>query len=305
MARHLLAFGTQHYADGSEELEQVPAELAAVVQLFAGLGYFEQLTELRHDPTSGELQRALELWLRDDARSADDVAVFYYTGHGFTEGGVHYLATTDTLPNSVATAVPSAQLVRLLGPEARLRRLLLILDVCDAGAGLLDAVEFAHRLAPEQRRLAPGEGVWIIAAARPREEARQRAFVTALSKAVAELARRSGPTQEHLALEALMGFVNRRMPDDQRAGYAPSLYATGIAPFVPNRRYNPMAAAGEDLEATAHAPAARALTEHWDPKSAAASTSRARPALSSQAAPLPSKRCSSGWSIRTVQRHAS
>ena len=57
----------------------------------------------------------------------------------------------------------------------------------------------AHRLPGE-----PGEGVWVIAASRPREEAQQGAFAEALTKGIHELAGTTGRTQMYLSLDSLM-----------------------------------------------------------------------------------------------------
>src|SRR4051794_10428987 len=106
MAHHLLAFGTANYQDAEiPSLEEVPHELEKIVRLFSRFGYAEALQELRHDPTSVSLIGGVEDWLRGVAHGEDDVAVIYYTGHGFTEGGLHYLAATDTRQRSVATAM--------------------------------------------------------------------------------------------------------------------------------------------------------------------------------------------------------
>lgn len=262
--RHLLAFGTENYSDGADRLKQVPAELKRVVQLFGGFDYAEQLTDLRLDPTSTTLRIELERWFRDGARSPDDVAVVYYTGHGFTRGGVHYLATADTRPGYVGEALRAEVFVELLGPEPTIRRVLVILDVCFAGAGALDAAGFAHRIAPYQEPFGRGEGVWIIAASRPREEAEQGAFVGALAEAVA--ADETPSIQEHLSLEALIDRVNERLGPAQQAGYIPAGLAMGLPPFLPNRRYDPDAPSGDDLE-TARLRRAHDVRSHWDPKS--------------------------------------
>jgi WD40 repeat protein len=267
MARHLLAFGTELYQKGWDRLEQVPAELDAIVRLFTDFGYTEQLTELRHDPETEPLRIGLETWVRDEARSPDDIVVVYYTGHGFTEGGVHYLATASTPVHSAVTALRSDDFVVMLGTSSPLRRVLVILDVCHAEAGARDATDLAQRVAAFRTKPRPGEGFWVLAVSRTQEEAQQGAFACALSDAVAELKGGTGNSQEYLDLLSLIGLVNKRLPARQQAGYMPAYMETGVPPFLPNRDFSPEALSGEDLEAAARGLHVRELEPHWDPKS--------------------------------------
>ena len=131
--QHLLAFGTEHYRDNADRLKAVPNELKKIVGLFTGFGYTEQLARLRHDPSTDDLERELDKWLSDDGRSREDVAIIYYTGHGFTRGGLHYIAAANTQPDLIKTALRSDVFIELIGPEPRVGSVLLILDVCFSG----------------------------------------------------------------------------------------------------------------------------------------------------------------------------
>ena len=79
--RFLIAAGTEHYDDG-DELASVPEDLRKMVGFFGGLGYREQLPEVRLDPTSPALRSELSDWLTGSDRQASDTAVIYYSGHG-------------------------------------------------------------------------------------------------------------------------------------------------------------------------------------------------------------------------------
>jgi hypothetical protein len=169
--RFLIAAGTQHYRHLGSELTAVPAELRKVVALFTEQGYAEQLTELRHDPTKAALETGLSGWLNDPTRQRTDIAVIYLSGHGDIDGVMFYLLTADTKEGQyAATAVSAAFLVWALGSSPRARRVLLILDTCYAGQGALHASEAAGRMAPWQNLTGPYEGIWVVAASRPKEE---------------------------------------------------------------------------------------------------------------------------------------
>jgi hypothetical protein len=244
--RYLLAFGTENYLDESQGLPQVPAELDTIVALFTRNGYQEQLTELRHDPAAHDLKQALETWLLDDALKVDGIVVIYYTGHGFTHLGRHYLATADTRLGSPSSALKAEELVEVIESSPSVRRVLLILDVCYAEAGALDAAQVAARHPASTGPSAPGQGIWLIASSRRREEASQAAFSTAFAEAVTSAITPS--IQQYHALEALMEGTNRILGDRQQAGFVTGTVATGLAPFIANPAFDPLARPGDDLE---------------------------------------------------------
>ena len=57
--RFLVVSGTEHY-DGGEELASVPEDLRKMAGFFGGLGYREELPEVRRDPSSSALRSALQ-----------------------------------------------------------------------------------------------------------------------------------------------------------------------------------------------------------------------------------------------------
>jgi Caspase domain len=116
-SRYLIASGTENYQDTRDRLEQVPDEIRRITDLFSEYGYKETLTQLKHDPPSQAFRVDLEKWLTDDAPTPDSVTVVYYTGHGFTGMGQHYLAFCDTVAGKLAQAVETSSLIKLLGPN--------------------------------------------------------------------------------------------------------------------------------------------------------------------------------------------
>lgn len=269
--RFLIACGTQHYRE-APPLPSVPSDLDKVVGFFTeDLAYEPQLTELRHDPTAAMLRDGLQDWLNDPDRRESDVLVFYYTGHGESTGPRHYLLTRDSRSGYPTTAFSTDFITEVLGPQPSLRRVLLLVDTCYSGQAALAAQEAALRQAlwqgtPTDR----DEGVWVVTASLPKEEATQYAFADAFVTAARDACRTTGPTQRFVALDGVVDRINhilaaRRIP--QLASYVTAGLATGLPPFLPNPRYDPEVPAGQDLETTRGRRRHSDVTSHWDPKS--------------------------------------
>ncbi len=244
MPRYLIASGTQRYLNPIPDLDEVPAELKRIEELFVGrAGYRPVLPSLRLDPQSAALTVGLEDWLRDSERTDDDTVVIYYTGHGFEEAGLHYLATASTKANSIATAVSSDIFLRLLPADTCVRRVLVILDVCYAGQGARDLLATALRSAAyrDSHQYDGDEGVWIVAAARARDPAEQSVFTKALVSAYDKVVQATPTSDQYLAFESLFSQIHREFKDrgiEQRAAFWPVFGAQGSAPFLPNPHYD-------------------------------------------------------------------
>lgn len=222
--RFLVAAGTEHYQDG-DELRSVPDDLRKVVEFFRRLGYEEQLPEFRLDPTSKALRDALSEWLNGADRQASDTAVIYYSGHGDTQASLFYLLTADSKENRYAdTALRADYVLEALGENPTVRRVLLIIDACYAGQGGFDAAGLAARMAPYLNLSGDDEGVWVVAAASPKQEAQERLFADAFVEAAGQLQQTTGTLQPYIGLEALIWQVNailQRRGKQQRASWIP------------------------------------------------------------------------------------
>jgi WD40 repeat protein len=269
--RFLVAAGTEHY-DGGDELVSVPEDLRKMVGFFGRLGYYEQLPEVRLDPSSTALRRALSEWLNGSDRQASDTAVIYYSGHGDSHASYFYLLTADSKENRYAdTALRADYVLEALGENPRERRVLLILDACYAGQGAFNAADVAARMSHWQNFNADDEGVWVVAAASPKQEAQERLFADAFIEAAEQLQQTTGTLQPYIGLEALIWQINtilQRRGKQQRASWIPATQARGLAPFIPNLRYEPNAPANVDLETREWLRRRHAaeLAEYWGPK---------------------------------------
>ena len=269
--RFLVAAGTEHY-DSGDELASVPEDLRKMAGFFWRLGYCEQLPEVRLDPSSSALRRALSEWLNGSDRQASDTAVIYYSGHGDSQASFFYLLTADSKENRYAdTALRADYVLEALGEIPKVRRVLLILDACYAGQGAFDAADVAARMSPWQDFSADDEGIWVVAAASPKQEAQERLFADAFIEAAEQLQQTTGTLQPYIGLEALIWQINailQRRGKQQRASWIPVTQARGLAPFIPNLRYEPDAPANVDLETRdwLRRRHAAELAEYWGPK---------------------------------------
>ena len=176
--RFLIAAGTARYKHlpDDAQLPSVSEDIRLIVDLFTKkLGYERVLPELGKNPTSNALRLKLSTWLRHPDRRASDVIVFYYSGHGDVSRK-HYLLTSDSQEtNLIGTALPTEALAEMLDGSP-CQEVLVILDTCYSGQGIGD---FSKVAAEVGLGLAKGvrPGIYAIAAARPKGEAVQGAFL--------------------------------------------------------------------------------------------------------------------------------
>ena len=88
----------------------------------------------------------------------------------------------------------------MLGENPKVRRVLLILDACYAGQGAFDAASVAARMSPYLNFSEVDEGVWVVAAASPKQEAQERLFADAFLEAAEQLQQASGTLQPYIDL---------------------------------------------------------------------------------------------------------
>ena len=217
----------------------MPDDVQKMAGFFGRLGYREQLPEIRHDPGSQALRRALSEWLNGPDRQATDTAVIYYSGHGDSQANLFYLLTADSQENRYAdTALRADYVLEALGETPKVRRVLLILDACYAGQGAFNAADVAARMSPWQSFRGDDEGVWVVAAASPKQEAQERLFTDAFLEAAGQLEQTTGTLQPYIGLEALIEQINsifRRSGKKQRASWIPVTQPEGWPRPSPTR----------------------------------------------------------------------
>ena len=157
----------------------------------------------------------------------------------------------DTVKGKVARAIETGSLITLVGPSPRVRRLAIIIDACESGAGLLNAVTRSASAATWQTPWRRREGIWVIAATRPKEDAGQGTFVSALVDAVRETAASTGSGQEFLAIETILDRINEqfeKLGGGQQATGVQVPYGTGLLPIFRNPNHRPAREVGSTLD---------------------------------------------------------
>jgi len=150
----------------------------------------------------------LRAFCRSSDRKPDDLIAVYIAAHGevLEEGREHLLLTSETDPDDIADALPTAELARkmLLGTSAR--RVLLMLDACYSGRGGNELAAAALARMTESWT-GTGSGLVLITSAQPDEQAQTGAFPKLLQEAVDSMAT-AGYAPATLALDAIVNAMN-------------------------------------------------------------------------------------------------
>jgi WD40 repeat protein len=269
--RFFLAIGVSRYQHLSreEQLTRVGEDVLAVRNLFTGFGYESVLEGIGDYGSANDIREKIRRWVADVGLDEEDTVVLYFAGHGYApDRDRHYLCCWDTREDTPAsTALATEDLVRILC-EGRLRRLLLVLDTCSAGAGASDAAGIA--LNTLAYRLTGGDvstSVCFLSSARAKDLAQEGAFAPALCEAVETATERAGQRQPYLDLASVVQHVNDHFAErgvSQRAELAKGA-GTGLDPFLPNDSYrSDLPSEGTDLDFQRQA---AELAEHYGPRS--------------------------------------
>jgi WD40 repeat protein len=215
---------------------------AEIVALFTGSLGYQHVGELGLNPTRDQLTRQLRAFCRSPQRRPDDMVAVYIAGHGeiLEDSQEHVLLTSDTDPDDVADALPTAELARKMLLDTPVRRVLLMLDACYSGRGGNELAAAALTRMTQHWGDDPGSALVVITSAHPAEQAQTGAFPRLLRAAVEGLPT-AGYTPSVLALDTVVKAMNDN-PDRPGFQTISSTLAqlTGEVPaFLPNPRHNP------------------------------------------------------------------
>lgn len=237
-ARFLIAAGTARYDDDSLRDLDVARDLDRVTEIFEQRGYKRILADLSLNPTAAQLRSAMEEWLVSDQLKDDDILVIYYAGHGVKAKGGHYLMCADSHHDRlVSTALRAQDLVLMVAEAPKNCHVLIVLDTCYAGAGAGDMAALAGQLTAVRPPAA--RGLWLLAAARAKDEAIDNAFVDGLSEALRHA--RAGAHQAFIDLSEITGRINfflQKSYPHQHANCT-MVDALDLPPFFPNPDFVP------------------------------------------------------------------
>lgn len=224
MGRHALVVSSSRYSHPSLRPLSTPTQDA------------ESLEELLRDRTIGEFRvrpvidqpswvvaLEVEKWFAE--RSLDDLALFYFSGHGIKdEGGTLYFATMNTDPKALrSTTLPSENVIAAMR-QCRSRQQVLILDCCYAGAfSRAMFAKGAERVGVQERFATGGAGRVVISASDAMQIALEggsiegESTLSVFTRAIVEGIREGAADQDGdglISLDELYDYVYRRMTKD-------------------------------------------------------------------------------------------
>ena len=210
--------------------------------LFEGLGFSQRL--VLGDKQGSPTVRELTDWLRGSIRQRsdpDEPLVLYWAGHGVVEDGVHYLLASDSPIEALSAdnAVAAAALAEVL-VGAKVERGLILLDVCNAGAGSMDlAAAMNEGLRSKTAEGAGESGIVVMAVSRPTESAVDGALATVFKDSVLTDERTGTFRDKYVRLGGLFDLLNESLSEGRTARPVSANVVDWTAPLnlLPNPRW--------------------------------------------------------------------
>ncbi len=269
----LITVGISEYdrLDCADQLPSAAEDMRTMTELFcADLGYNRVLQDIAPSPRAAVARERLAGWLGDRDRRENDRLVLYWSGHGETgPDGRHYLLGRDfDGQNFLGRALATEDIGRMMAGSA-VRHVLLMIDTCYAGAGILDltAVQRAVNASrPEKADIS--SGIYLVAASRPRGIAREGVFAQMFVDAV-NAQRHGGWRQPFLDPQSVVRAINERMLEE-RAGQQVMINVVdsdgGISPVLRNPRHDERVPDGIVVEEGRRLLKRPDLLAHWSPR---------------------------------------
>ncbi|MFN8640570.1 MAG: caspase family protein [Candidatus Binatia bacterium] len=219
----VFAVGVSQYASADLDLAFADADARAVseeLQTAARRGPYREVRTLvltNEQVTRESMLSGLSRFLGQ--AGPDDVAVLFVAGHGVRDlasGSYYFLphpANADTLLADGLRMSDFDESLRVV--RRNVRAVIVMLDTCHAGSLGIPA---AAAVSPDEmaRQMTTGEGFFLLAAARPGEESKERSqlghgtFTYALLEGIQGQA--DGDADGSLSVAELFGYVARRVP---------------------------------------------------------------------------------------------
>ncbi|MEU7781000.1 AAA family ATPase [Micromonospora parva] len=237
--RFFIGCGTSVYSSesGFEDRPELVDEIRRMSDLFTRYLPYQSVPGFEPNLSRQELTGQLSRFLTAADRHPDDIVVFYYTGHGETDGGDLILPFPETTSDLSRTGVWASELTNWLIRGTVVQRFLVILDTCFAAAATRDLGKGALDRLDLLGGRAVNPSIAVLAAARPHESARSGAFSRGLDAAIRNRAS-GGHEPRYLALNSVYNVVRHELPQWQRARILQADDGDTVTEFLPNPRYN-------------------------------------------------------------------
>ncbi|MCX5364184.1 tetratricopeptide repeat protein [Streptomyces sp. NBC_00124] len=219
----VLGVVVRRYESGQfRELAKATEQLNELCTLLEGYGYAPTVVE---DPSRGSLRGSVEGWRKGwEEGGAHGPAIVVWSGHGVLDGDRDLrLVMHDTHDTEDEEQTYSARLLTNAALRSRADQVLMLIDICYSGAGVVESLQQALS-AWSVRSLPQGQATWlgVVASCRPQEEAQGRGV---LLDALADVLRNGPRTQSYqhewsprnwrVTGAAVLRAVLDQWPDDQ------------------------------------------------------------------------------------------
>ena len=241
-----IGIGVAEYDDAAT-FHPLPGAVGEIEQVGAMLPGDRYQTRTLPNPTWAQVQEALDQWLPPDGLAPGGSLLLLWAGHGESRPeGLHLIARNVRANQSVKISE-----TQLIGPAVHsgAAQILIILDTCYAGAGVMPALDLSDKI---QQEMPPSGGdgnrwVGIVASAQNLEPARDGVFAQRLLKLL-----REGPSDPGLRLrwsvhnalirgDDLIDALQKEW-DASVTGQKPKVVQSGSAWFMfPNPLHQPEA----------------------------------------------------------------
>lgn len=206
-----------------------------IVEFFSTFGY-DHIARI-DNPTREDLVSGLREFCLDPVRTPDDYVVVYVGCHGEaidvgSRAGDLALLMADVHPHDHwRGSITAGEVADMLLAGTPLRRLLVVLDACFSGQGVLALTRVASAYPAGQVGLTREPyGTAVISSALSTQWATQGAFTSALRNALAVLVERQG-SAARVGLEAVLNEVAGQLPQNQQPTIA-LIRSTGVPSFL-------------------------------------------------------------------------
>jgi hypothetical protein len=223
-----------------DDLPRAGEAAKALAEQFASHGFELGAQKLLKGGDAPDVAKSLDKWFAQIATESH--LIFYWTGHGLSDGESHYLICRNSPKDRVSAfnAITTRDIGKLLA-DTKAEKILVILDACYSGRGADEIGESLGRILATRQQVPGQERAYaIIASAHPLEEAQEGTFSRALCTAL--FAAGLGPgkrewtdNDEFIHTDALCGSTKKLMPTDLSP---PQYVARGVGQrFILNPRY--------------------------------------------------------------------